>query len=109
MDEHRQWFKSRIGLDAQETGRELSFCAHAICEPERELFIVSDATQDQRISTNSLVTGAPNIRFYAGTPLITHDGFALGTLCVIDRRARMLTAYQERALTTLRRHVINAR
>ena len=108
VDEHRQWFKSRIGIGPRETGRELSFCAHAICEPERELFIVSDATQDQRFSSNSLVTGAPNIRFYAGTPLITHDGFALGTLCVIDRRARALTPYQERALTTLRRHVVNA-
>ena len=108
VDEHRQWFKSHIGLDASETPRELSFCSHAICEPQRELFVVNDATLDRRFATNALVTGDPKIRFYAGTPLITHDGFALGTLCVIDRKARQLTPYQERALATLRRHVINA-
>ncbi len=108
VDSDRQWFKSHIGLDASETPRELSFCAHAICEPKRDLFIVQDATHDARFATNALVTGSPDIRFYAGAPIITKDGFALGTLCVIDRRPRELTPFQVRALSTLRHHVINA-
>ncbi|MDI1319053.1 MAG: ATP-binding protein [bacterium] len=108
VDATRQWFKARVGLAAAETPREHSFCSHAICEPEREFFFVPDATADQRFAQNPLVTGDPGIRFYAGTPLITQDGTALGTLCIIDRKPRELTEEQKRALRVLRRYIINA-
>ena len=108
VDSERQWFKSHFGLDASETPRELSFCAHAICGSKNDLFVVQDATRDIRFATNALVTGSPDIRFYAGAPIITKDGFALGTLCVLDRRPRNLTPFQMSALSTLRHHVINA-
>jgi signal transduction histidine kinase len=97
VDSGRQWFKSRHGLDALETDRAYSFCAHAIVT--REMFVVPDAERDDRFSANPLVTGAPDIRFYAGTPLISSDGHALGTLCVIDRKPRFLA---ERELDMLR-------
>lgn len=108
IDADRQWFKSRIGLEATSTPRQDSFCAHAICEPDQGLFIIRDAREDARFASNPLVSGDPKIRFYAGAPLVTHDGWALGTLCVIDRRPRELTADQRRALTSLSRHVVNA-
>ena len=108
VDADRQWFKSKIGLTGTETSRQISFCAHAINEPSRDLFVVPDARLDPRFSDNPSVLGDPNIRFYAGTPLVTDDGWALGTLCVIDHRPRELTPAQTRALTMLRRHVINA-
>lgn len=104
VDVSRQWFKARVGLDATETPRDISFCGHAI--HESDLFIVSDALDDARFATNPLVTGEPNIRFYAGAQLTTPDGENLGTLCVIDRRPRRLNEEQRAALRTLARQVI---
>ena len=89
VDEDRQWFKSRQGLDACETSRDISFCGHAILG--EDLFIVPDAALDERFSDNPLVTDAPHIRFYAGCPLRHHDGSKLGTLCIIDRTPREIS------------------
>ena len=104
IDENRQWFKSRIGLDAAETSRDIAFCAHAI--QQKELFIVPDATRDARFADNPLVMGEPGIRFYAGAPLITPEGHALGSLCVIDRVPREMHADHQLALRVLSRHVM---
>lgn len=104
VDEHRQWFKSRIGLDAQETPREFAFCAHAIYQTE-DLMIVNDARVDPRFSDNPLVLNDPNIRFYAGAPIRTHDGNSIGTLCVIDQVPRVLNPQQKHEFLQLARKV----
>jgi GAF domain-containing protein len=104
VDEDRQWFKSKVGVTINETSRDISFCGHAI--EQSDLFIVPDATQDKRFAENPLVTSDPKIRFYAGAPLITPDGHALGTLCVIDKVPRELRPDQKQALRVLARHVM---
>lgn len=105
IDLDRQWFKSKVGLDASETHRDYAFCAHAIRKPN-EMLVVTNATKDPRFADNPLVTGAPMIRFYAGAPLVCSDGTALGTLCVIDNKPRTLSPLQERALQVLSRQVV---
>ena len=106
VDEKRQWFKAAVGLEVRETSREVSFCDHAIRQPE--VLLVEDATQDPRFFDNPLVTGKEGIRFYAGVRVQSPDGQPLGSLCVIDRRPRGLTSEQQAALAVLARQV-NAR
>ena len=104
VDEVRQWFKSRVGLDQQQTPREVAFCAHAILE--NKILIVEDATKDRQFADSTLVTGKPHYRFYAGVPLMNPEGLALGTLCVVDHRPRQLSTEQQKALHALSRQVM---
>ncbi|WP_159469954.1 PAS domain-containing protein [Dyadobacter sp. 3J3] len=106
VDENRQWFKSNHGLTARETPRDYSFCAHAIINPT-ETFIISDSRKDERFAQNPLVTGDPNVIFYAGTPIVDENGYALGSLCVIDNVPKQLSESQRSALKILARQVVN--
>lgn len=105
VDESRQWFKSRHGIDTYETPRDVAFCSYAILQKDT-VMEVPDSKVDHRFADNLLVTGAPYIRFYAGAPLVSRDGQALGTLCVFDRRPRKLEAAQTAALSALSRQVM---
>jgi anti-sigma regulatory factor (Ser/Thr protein kinase) len=101
VDANRQWFKARVGVSIVETSRSISFCTRAI--RQKGLFVVPDALEDGEFRDNPMVAGHPHIRFYAGAPLVTHDGHALGTLCIVDRVPRTLTAQQKEALQALKR------
>jgi GAF domain-containing protein len=103
-DTSRQWFKSKVGLEATEAPRDIAFCAHAILQSN--VFIIPDTLADERFATNPLVISEPHIRFYAGAPLITSEGHALGTLCVLDCVPRQLQAQQVEALQALSREVM---
>lgn len=105
IDIDRQWFKSKVGLEVESTSREIAFCHHAI--QDKHIFEVPDAASDQRFKANPLVTSDPNIRFYAGFPLVDPKGYALGTLCVIDRIPRSLSEEQKTALKLLSEEVVN--
>src|SRR5262245_6790007 len=93
VDEHRQWFKAKLGLPRTETSRDEAFCAHAILEPGK-LMQVPDTLSDPRFATNPLVLTAPHVRFYAGMPLVSPEGHAVGTLCVLDQVPRQLNSGQ---------------
>jgi transcriptional regulator with PAS, ATPase and Fis domain len=105
VDEARQYFKARVGLDATETSRDLAFCAHTILESK--VMVIEDARKDKRFQDNALVTQDPRIRFYAGAPLVTDAGNRLGTLCLIDIEPRTLTPKQENILQMLANRVIS--
>jgi diguanylate cyclase (GGDEF)-like protein len=96
VDQHRQWFLARHGLEAQETPRQVAFCAHTI--NQNGVLVVQDALEDDRFRANPLVTSEPHIRFYAGAPLHSPEGHNLGTLCVIDRKPREMAPHQEQLL-----------
>jgi len=100
LDSERQWFKAQVGMTACSTARDISFCGHAIMQPDT--FVVPDAASDPRFANNPLVTGAPHIRFYAGAPLVMPSGHALGTLCVIDTKPRALDHTDLTILAALR-------
>jgi GAF domain-containing protein len=105
VDVNRQWFKARVGIQARETPRNISFCGHAIAH--KGCFIIEDALFDHRFADNPLVTNEPFVRFYAGIPLVSPEGFAIGTLCVMDRKPRQLDEKQIEALEMLANQVMS--
>jgi len=104
IDRDRQWFKAKVGVRVRETPREFAFCAHTIMQ--RGLFILPDASRDARFAANPFVASGPKYRFYAGSPLVTPDNRALGTLCVIDKVRRTLSRAQKADLIALSRLVM---
>jgi GAF domain-containing protein len=100
VDANRQWFKAKVGLEVCETGRDISFCGHAILEPG--IMLIPDAHADARFADNPLVTGPPHVRFYAGAPLVMGSGYAIGTLCLLDTVARSLDHIELEILASLR-------
>ncbi len=106
VDDKRQWFKAHRGIEAKETPREYSFCAHTIVA-DQDIMVVDDATTDERFANNPLVTGDTNMVFYAGVPLINEDGLTLGTLCVIDHNKRELSEEQASSLKIIAKQVVD--
>jgi two-component system, NtrC family, sensor kinase len=104
IDEDRQWFKSKVGMAVSETPRNIAFCSVAI--QQSDVMVVPDTLKDERFRNNPSVTGGPKIRFYAGAPLINEDGYALGTLCVVDKTPREFNEEQKEALQALSRLVL---
>ncbi|MHA4866403.1 GAF domain-containing protein [Duganella sp. PWIR1] len=100
IDENRQWFKARVGLDACETGRDISFCGHAILQSD--ILVIPDSRADERFADNPLVVDEPHVIFYAGTPLLMPSGHVIGTLCLIDHHPRALDATELAILASLR-------
>jgi GAF domain-containing protein len=105
IEGERQWFKSKVGMTLTETTRDVSFCAHALVD--NRMLVVEDATKDPRFADNPYVTAESPVRFYAGAPLVMADGNSLGTLCVVDRKPRQLSAHQLEALGILRQAVVS--
>lgn len=104
VDRDRQWFKARRGLEVCSTPRDISFCGHAILQPE--IMVVPDAAADPRFADNPLVTSEPHIRFYAGAPLALASGLVIGTLCIIDTTPRTLDAVELSILSSLRKLLV---
>ncbi len=106
LDNYRQWFKAKVGLDVPSTPKEDAYCRYTIMRPDK-VMVVNDSMQDERFKNNPLTVGDPNIRFYAGAPLVTRDGYALGALCVIDKKPRTLSEPEERMLQILANQVMH--
>jgi GAF domain-containing protein len=104
IDGARQWFKSKIGVDAEQTSRDVAFCSHTVLG--QEMLVVPDALEDERFANGPLTRSEPFIRFYAGMPLVTPDGYSVGALCVADREPRRLSDRQEKTLRALARQVV---